>query len=239
GSTGSPDLLDRRDLDERGAMFEVEVPSVVPPRIVVVQLEHVARPAQHLAPDLLVEDRRQQPTLVPLHAEQLVLHRPVRNLDALVVDVGDAYRPTAGWRLDAHRLSVELADLRSRMRGRVEESMASARAGDDGHGRLADVACALGQLPEIALRLFVDPIDAGAGQDIVELVEQQRLPQGFEVAGGVSPAGGNRPYLGLTQRVLRNPVPPLGARLAGVSATMALEVQLAGDSRQVVCFGWA
>ena len=55
----------------------VDVPRVEVAWVVVVQLEDVAaRPrAEHLAPALLVEDRREQAVVVQRDAQQLVLEQ--------------------------------------------------------------------------------------------------------------------------------------------------------------------
>src|SRR5579871_5042137 len=56
-------------------MLDVEVPRVPAERIVVVLLEDVARTAEHLAPRLLVPDRRDHTVVAERDAQLLALER--------------------------------------------------------------------------------------------------------------------------------------------------------------------
>src|SRR5947209_14553115 len=59
------------DVDERVAVFDVDVPRVPALRVVVVQLQHVARSAEDLAVRLLVPDRGDAAVVADVDAKEL------------------------------------------------------------------------------------------------------------------------------------------------------------------------
>jgi hypothetical protein len=76
---------------------------------------------------------------------------------------------------------------------------------------------------ELAVGDLVDLADGGPRQDVVELVEEHRLPGGFELFGRVLAAveGGEREQgLGLEQAVLSFAVELLYPRLGGEGAAV-------------------
>src|SRR5207249_3524357 len=85
---------------------------------------------------------------------------------------------------------------------------------------------------ELPLGVVVDPVDAGPGEDVVELVDQQALPCRVEQLPGVSASGRDGPELGLAKRLLRSPVESFRPRLRGVGAAVELEVKLADPGHQ-------
>ena len=88
----------------------------------------------------------------------------------------------------------------------------------------------------VALRFGMHPGDRGAGQDVVELLEQHRLPGSPQLGVRVRGPGPHRrgccPQLGLPQQVLTAPVALLGPGLGGVGAPVELQVQLARPDRR-------
>src|SRR5262249_42756712 len=88
----------------------------------------------------------------------------------------------------------------------------------------------------LRVAIGVDQRHATAGQDVVELVEQDELPAGVEaglLAARAQRAGpGAQPPRPPGEQV-GAPVGLLGAALAGVGAAVILQVQLAGPGRQV------
>ena len=90
--------------------------------------------------------------------------------------------------------------------------------------------------------ILVDQGDARAGQDVVELVQQQQLPQLVQALGRI---GRSRPpRMAAAARnsascSARSPgrVAQLDSRLAGVGAAVVLEVELAHDRRQLAGLG--
>ena len=94
----------------------------------------------------------------------------------------------------------------------------------------------------LRLRLAVHPGDRRARQDVVELVQQHRLPQPVELLVRIGVArdvqrGRRRPQLGLAQRVFAAPVALLGAGLGGVGGAVQLQVELAGPHGGVRVLG--
>ena len=91
----------------------------------------------------------------------------------------------------------------------------------------------------VAQAVLVGPVDARAGDDVVELVEQQQLPRLVERGGGIrAPVArrarrGDRPQLGRAQRLLVAAVGPLDRAVRRVGAPVVLEVELADPHRQV------
>ncbi|CAM5276340.1 hypothetical protein SPURM210S_06205 [Streptomyces purpurascens] len=79
--------------------------------------------------------------------------------------------------------------------------------------------------------LAVHPGDGRPGQDVVELVQQHRLPDAVQLLVGVRVPGAygrrRRPQLGLAQQVLAAAVALLGPGLAGVGGAVQFQVELA------------
>ena len=78
--------------------------------------------------------------------------------------------------------------------------------------------------------LLVDPGNAGPGQDVMELVEQQGLPQPFGgpgVVGAAAQGGQGAPQFQVVQGVLAAAVVLFDGRLGGVGAPVGVEVELA------------
>ncbi len=94
----------------------------------------------------------------------------------------------------------------------------------------------LDDLSQLRVGVLVDLGDGGAGEDVVELVEQQDLPESFEfprrVLGAVEGCGGGE-GLGLEQAVLGFAVELLDLALAGERAPVELQVELADPLREV------
>ena len=91
------------------------------------------------------------------------------------------------------------------------------------------------QLPVLSLALLVDGADGGAGDDVVELVEQDQFPAFVErllrVVG--SPQVGQRSEeLSVVVQKLALAVGPLVSRLGGVGAPVELQIQLPIPHRQ-------
>src|SRR5205823_3291611 len=76
------------------------------------------------------------------------------------------------------------------------------------------------------------PVDAGPGEDVVELVDQQALPGRVEQLARVGAPGRDGPELGLAKRLLRPPVESFGPRLRCVRAAVELEIKLADPGHQ-------
>src|SRR5206468_5902754 len=76
-----------------------------------------------------------------------------------------------------------------------------------------------------------------AGQDVVELVQQQQLPELVQPLGGVGGAGlahgGGGQEFGIVQRPLALYVAQLDSGLRCVGSAVVFEVELAQDRRQV------
>src|SRR4028119_1249223 len=82
---------------------------------------------------------------------------------------------------------------------------------------------------------LVDLADGGSRKDVVELVEEERLPGFLQFCGGVlGPVeGGEREQgLGLEQAVLGLAVELLDLRLGGEGAAVELEIELARPPRE-------
>lgn len=85
-------------------------------------------------------------------------------------------------------------------------------------------------LGQVAVGVLVDRADPRARQDVVELVEEQQLPQPFELSARVV-AGEDPEELDVVERLLAAAVPTLDARLRGVGAAVVLEVELSEHGR--------
>src|SRR5438105_10818728 len=179
------DGLQVGEILDRVQVAEVQVPRVPAGRVVVVKLEQVARSAQHLEAGLLVPDRCQEAQLVPLNAEDVVLHAAGGDRHGRGFRSRGVNRPAVG------RRTCTI------VRGRVEDGDTFAIACDRLESSRGDVLGAGNDLPQIVHVVFVNPVDARTGKDVVELVQQRRLPHRFELASGVLVAGSYRPHLGV------------------------------------------
>src|SRR4029077_6176419 len=96
-------------------VVEVEVPRIPTGRVVIVELQKIARPAQHLTPRFLVPDRGQQPALIPLDSQHGVLHGPTRDADAVCRVERLLYLPTAWRRFNYSPAAIHVNHLATRM----------------------------------------------------------------------------------------------------------------------------
>ena len=133
-------------------------------------------------------------------------------------------------------MPVDLNDLATRMRVRVEDHQVVTDTGHGGLGGGDDASGGLDHRLELTLGVLVHPVDARAGQDVVELVDEEALPGRLQDPGRVISTHRHRPYLRLAQRLLGAAVQLLGARLRCVGAAVQLEVQLSDPCRQVASF---
>src|SRR5581483_9616193 len=109
----------------------------------------------------------------------------------------------------------------ARERRRVHERLAAADERRD----------AALELCEVALRVLVDEPDRRAGENVVELLEEEQLPEPIELGARVRAAARDREELGVVQPELRAAVALLHERLRRVGPAVVLEVQLADDDR--------
>ena len=179
-------------------MVVIQIPRVPLSGVVVMQLEDVSRSSQDFAAGLLVPDRCEHRAVVPLHAQHFVLDCVIRygylgfGSEWMRRDHG----PSAGRSDDAHVGRPDPRQLPPPVRSWVEHRRALPVAANRPDGVIRHSRCALHGQVEVALGLLVDPVDARAGQDVVELIQQHALPCFFQL--GPSPrAGRNRPHLRL------------------------------------------
>src|SRR5581483_10145062 len=92
-------------------------------------------------------------------------------------------------------------------------------------------------LGEVALGGLVHRADRGAGEDVVELLQQEQLPQAVALGARILAAARRVQELGVVQRLLATAVASLRARLRRVDAAVVLEVELAGDDRPLSRLG--
>lgn len=113
----------------------------------------------------------------------------------------------------------------------VERDDAGAVAGEEALGLVDQGVQLVGDAREALAHLLVDPGDAGAGQDVVELVQADLAPELAEARERVlheaADGGGRAPQLGLAQQVLAAAVARLDGRDRGERAAVRLEIQLA------------
>ncbi len=241
-------LLDDRDL--RGVqqvrvaipVVLVDVPGVPVVREVGVQAQEVALAGEDLAVRPQVVHRGQGAVVRDPYAHQAVVHAPPVDRHRLRgLGAAGQRRAAARRDLDVHRRTRAVADdLGAGVGAGVEgPGGAGAQRGDRLGGQRLQF---LGDTRVFGLGLAVHPGDRGARQDVVELVEQDGLPEPVEllvrvpVAGRVQ--GGRRgPQLGLAQLVFAAPVALLGAGLGGVGGTVQLQVELADPDRRVLVLG--
>ena len=128
------------------------------------------------------------------------------------------------------KAGIKRYQLRSFLRLRVVKRYAVAAA-HGGKGFARECIRAAEQAVIARPRFFVNLTDTAAGQNIVELIEQNVLPQGFDVFGRVcciaAKGGCGRPQLERAQRLLAPAVAGLDGALGGICAAVALEIQLA------------
>ena len=155
-------------------MCEVDVPCVPSLGVVVVNLQEVARSGKHLALHLLVPDRGKQTAIVPADPQEIVFHTTVRNANALFVANRQLFLdgPPARRRLHQPQAMAELDHLAARVRIDVEDGGAISIAGDLLEGARRNPQRGERNLREVALRLLVHPVDARAGKDVMELIEE-------------------------------------------------------------------
>ena len=172
-------------------------------------------------------------------------HRPAVDADGAVRQVrgGQVHGPVQlpgvplGGRVDEHLEEVAPAALGDQLRVALTDDDGE-RAGDQRLEPLGGDGVGL-------LRLAVHPRDGAAGQDVVELQQQDLLPQCVEfvvrIGGAAEHRGLGPPQLGFDEQRLVAPVAALGARLRREHTPVELEVHLAGPDRAVcvrlVCLG--
>jgi hypothetical protein len=121
--------------------------------------------------------------------------------------------PSAGGRLHDSQTIPQVDDLATPVRVDVEDGELRAGARDPVDGALGDRPRGRADIRELSLGLLVDPVDARARKDVVELVQEQALPRRLELRGWITVAIHDRPGLGLAQRLLCAAVEPLHPRL--------------------------
>ena len=84
-------------------------------------------------------------------------------------------------------------------------------------------------LGQVALGVLVDEPDRRAREDVVELLQEQQLPEPVELGARIVAARGGGEELRVVKRDLRAPVAALRPRLRRVGAAVVLEVELAED----------
>src|SRR4029079_16329763 len=84
---------------------------------------------------------------------------------------------------------------------------------------------------------FVHEANRGAGEDVVELLQEKQLPQPVELGARVLAAARAREELRVVQRLLATPVAALRPTLRRVRPPVVLEVQLADDDRRLARLG--
>src|SRR5262249_2474427 len=86
--------------------------------------------------------------------------------------------------------------------------------------------------------VLVHEPDRGAGEDVVELLQEQQAPQASELVAWVLAAARDREQLRVPQPLLRAPVAPLDERLCRVRAAVLLEAELADAARPLGGLGF-
>ena len=190
---------ERGDIHRVKAIVRVDIPGVPVLGVVFMQLEKVAARAgrEDFSSRLLVVDRREKAVFVPSHAEQTVLHDPAGDRHRFDLGCGRIVDrpPSARGRVDPAGVPVDLNDLATRMRVRVEDHQVVTDTGHGGLGGGDDASGRLDHRLELALGVLVHPVDARAGQDVVELVDEEALPGLLQDAGRNGRAGVKAPVL--------------------------------------------
>ncbi len=227
------DLVGVGEVGARVAVELVDVPGVPHVREVGVELEQVARPARgdRLAVGGDVVRRDDQPPVVDLDAQQ-----------AVVEDVSTAgARGEGGAALGGGRGGGTRLDAGPVVRGGVEDQRGVALAGQGAMRGVDDPVQLVGDPVVGRACLTVHPGDGRAGQDVVELVQQDRLPDAVQVLVRVGEPRAHgrrrRPQLGLPQQVFAAAVALLGLGLAGEGGAVQFEVQLADPDGRLGVLG--
>ncbi len=216
----------RRHLGEVGAVAAVgvvDVPRVPLVRGVAEQLQEAEAltGGDEVAAGRGVDQRRDGAVRVDARPDEPVVEDPA-------VAVRDGRAGGGGGVHDRGRQRADAVRVHGR---RVERDAPVARSRERGLRPGDELAQAALHSGVLALRLLVHPRDRRARQDVVELHQQHRAPQGVElvvrVHAEVADRGGREPQLRLPQQVLAAPVALLRARLRGVRAAVELEVHLA------------
>jgi hypothetical protein len=196
----------------------VDVPGVEENRPVVVQLEPVAPRDERLAARRRIDDAADAPVLAELDTK-------MRVLEGQAVD-GDG--------------SPRIDGTRGRIRRCLDDDELAGRRGDH---LVSWNACRVQRyvtggnerrrprldLREVPRRVLVDGRDRRPGQDVVELLEEQELPETVELGARVGPAQDARDEFRVVQELLAPPVQAFDVGLRRVDAAVVLEVQLADD----------
>jgi len=195
----------------------VDVPGVEVHRQVLVELEPVAGRRQRLAARRLVDDAFDVAVLAESHSQIRVLQYQPVDSDY----IARFYDPAGRVRLrfDDDKLAGRIiSDLVSGDSDRVDRRFACADQRFE--GRL--------ELGEVAACVVVHEPDRRAGEDVVELLQQQELPEPVELGAWIVAARG-RQELGIVQQLLAHAVAALREGLRRVHAAVVLEVELADD----------
>ena len=187
---------------------------------VLVELEAVAGAGQRLASARLVQHRCDRAVRQERDAQVRVLERQAVQ-PHLVAGLDGARGPERRglYQRVAHDLPPREADgVHEGVPGRAERVRAGLHGG------------------QVALGVLVDEPNARARKDVVELLQQQQLPEALELLAGMVAAQAGE-ELGVVQCPLSAPVAALRARLRGVDAAVVLEVQLTDDDGTVGALG--
>ena len=166
-----------------------------------------------------------------LRAEDPAVFRFLGWKAAISVPYGTCIRP---------RRHPEAHDPRSLKGIGIEHSQRAGRRADPVRQKLKvrglHVPILLKQREILTLRVLVDLMNRGTGQNIVELIPQQRDPLPVKRLLRIGRARQMRRHhrirLGVLQRELRAPVPLLVPRHRGVRAAVILKIQLAPPDRK-------
>ena len=235
----------------RVEVLAVDVPGVERLRVVFVQLEQVAASTRVPAPPVPrpIPYRGQQAVAVPADPEVAVVHPPVadfhwaprprRATPRLPRRPGPSRRPgrprpPAGRRVAraTSRRSYEAALKATQPAGVAAGPSRRQPARTDWASATTSPATPqhLGVIPD---RVQVDPVDAGAGQDVVKLLDQEEFPGRLELLPPVE-AGRHGPHLRRPQCFLAAAVGPLDIGVGGQRGPVGLQVQLADPGGQLV-----
>src|SRR5581483_554497 len=198
----------------------VDVPRIELDGPVLVELEPVPRRRQRLAARRLVDDAHDAPVRREYDAKETVLQR--QPLDANLVIRRDLDGVAVRRRLDEHGVD----DLAARDTDRVHERVTVA---DQLMQRRLE-------LREVATRVVVDEPDRRAGKDVVELLQEEELPEPVELGAWIVAARGAE-ELCVVQELLADAVAALDERLRREDAAVVLEVELADDDRTLGVLG--
>ena len=88
------------------------------------------------------------------------------------------------------------------------------------------------------MRVDIDLADRRARQDVVELLQEQQLPEPVELLARVRASARDREKLGVVQCLLAAPVAAFHRGLRRVHAAVVLEVELADHDRPLGRLGF-